>query len=335
MKFDCKDSQGFIMFEITIQKLYDMDINELTKFTYESLQCSPLRDDNRTAAAIEQEYNKMAESGNEIVLLARDSNSDEILGKLKIYTGFPEMAFISQWDPIIKSNKAKEKIARSLVQRAKKYTRHIGHKRLESYLSPIKEGFEKVRREYQYLYEREGFHRATEEASMRVEMAKWTPPTKVTSLPNGYAYEEVGKRTEEETLEAFHETFKISKDRLYLDMSLSQQKIANRYWYSRIKPVHPTSLFVIYDDKIVGFSIGHVEDGVINLGPIGLLPDHRGKGIARALLNEGMRNIHDDKDIKYAELEVDVENAVAMKLYTTFGFTEQYRQEYYAWNVGR
>ena len=323
------------MFEITIQKLYEMDINELAKFTYESLQSSRLRDENQTVAGIEQEYNKMAEDGNEMVLLARDSDSREILGKLKIYTGFPEMAFINKWDPIVKPNKTQEKVARSLVQRAKKYTRHIGYHRLEAYLSPIKAGFEKVRREYQYLYESEGFHKATEEASMKVAMDKWTSPSNVASLPKGYTYEEVGKRTEEETLKAFHETFKISHDRLYLDMSPSEQQIANKHWYNRIKPVHPASLFVIYDDKVVGFSIGHLEDDGINLGPIGLLPDHRGKGIARSLLNEGMKKIRDDKDIKYAELEVDVENTSAMKLYTAFGFTEQYRQEYYAWTIGK
>ena len=323
------------MFEITIQKLYDVDLDELVKFSYETLQSSPLRDEYRTVAELEQTFSKMAEDDNEILFLARDSNTREILGKLKIYTGLPEMAFISKWDPVVKSCKTKEAIAQSLVKRAKKYTKHKGYNRLEAYLSPIKEEYEKTRKVYQYLYEREGFHKVTEEASMRVEMDKWIPPTRVTSLPEGYAYEEMGKRTEEETLEAFHETFKLGNDRLYLDMSLSQQRIANKYWFNRIKPIHPTSLFVIHDDKIVGFSIGHVNDDYINLGPIGLLPEHRGKGIARAILYEGMKRIQDDTDIRYAELEVDVTNSRALKLYTMFGFSEQYRQEYYAWTLGK
>ncbi|TFG27877.1 GNAT family N-acetyltransferase [Candidatus Thorarchaeota archaeon] len=323
------------MFEIIVQRLSDIDIAELAKFTFETLQSSVFRVENRTTAEIEQSLNERADDENELVVLAREQESREILGKLGIYTGFPRMVFISKWDPIVMQSKKRDAVARTLIKRCKKYTRHIGFNRLEASLSPINENNEKLRSDYQILYEREGFHKATEEASMRVEMSKWIPELQSSKLPEGYQFEEVGDRTDAEVYEVFHETFKLSKDRLHLDMAPSEQQTTFKHWFDRTRPFHATSLFVVKDNKIVGFSIGRANDNIVYLGPFGLLPEHRGNGVAQALLHEGLMRIKADKDIKYAELEVDVDNPSAVKLYTRFGFTQQYRQEYYSWNVPR
>lgn len=316
------------MFEISIKHLSDIDLNKLAKFTYEVLQASPLKNENRTAAGIEQSLNERADNKNEIILLAFNKDSHEILGKLSAFTGFPEMVFISRWDPITTPTENKETIMHLLIKKCKEYTKDIGYNRLEACLNPIRVDLEKIREEYQILYEKEGFHKVTEEAIMKVDMRKWAPPSKIPELPNEYKYEEIGKRTSEETHEAFYETFKLGNDRLHLDMTPSEQRTTVNYWLSEMAPL---SLYLTKKGRIVGFCIGRMKGDTISLGPIGLLPEHRGKGLAQSLLYEEMLRIQNDKDIKYAELEVDVDNTSAVKLYTRFGFLCQYTQEYYSW----
>ncbi len=323
------------MYDITIQKLHDVDLNELARFTYDVLQSSIFQDNKMTAAGIEESLSEMAEDDNEIMFLARDSENQEILGKLGVYTGFPRMAFISKWDPIVKPSKSKEVMERVLIQRCKRYIKRKKYSRLEALLSPIWEGLEKTRREYQILYEREGFHLSTVEASMEVEMSKWKPPSQTPELPDGCEYVEITNWKNEELIKVIHEIFEISKNRLTHDMTEPERNITYNYWLDRTRPFHSSTVLVLHDKKVIGLCVGRIQNNKVELGPIGLLPEFRGKKIAYALMYESMMKIKQDREMKYAKLEVDITNDSALKLYITFGFSEQYRQEYYAWNTGK
>jgi len=323
------------LFKISIENLSDIDINELAKFSYNARYMSVFQNVNRTVAGIEQSLTEAAENDYERIILARDRESHEIIGKLACYIGFPEMVFIHRWDPVMAPLNNRDSVAGLLINQCKKYIKKLGFKRLEVTLSPILDGFEEVREDYQTLYEREGFHQATKEASMRIEMSKWNPSLEIPTLPEGYSFESVNSRTNEEIEETVLRTFEASGDRLHLDMSPTQQRITFNHWFDRTRPFHSTSIYLVRDNQVVGFSIGRAYSGVVSLGPIGLLPDYRGRGLAQILLHESLIKIKNDRAIKYAELEVDITNTPAIKLYTSVGFSPQHMQEYYSWTVSK
>lgn len=65
----------------------------------------------------------------------------------------------------------------------------------------------------------------------------------------------------------------------------------------------------------IGLSVVLDEGYILN---VAVLPDHRRKGIAKALLNE-IINIY-EKDLKFLTLEVRPSNTAAIGLYEGFGF---------------
>ncbi|MED0673985.1 GNAT family N-acetyltransferase [Aneurinibacillus aneurinilyticus] len=73
------------------------------------------------------------------------------------------------------------------------------------------------------------------------------------------------------------------------------------------------------DEKIVGFAnFSPVkEDGETELTAIYLNPEHQGKGIGTALLNEGIINLEDAKEIF---INVEKDNSIGTTFYKAKGF---------------
>ena len=319
-----------IMVNVTVHKLRDIDLEELSHFTFNTLQFSLLRDDSRTLEKIEESYDERANDENEVIIQARESKSHELRGILGLYTGFPRMAFISSWHPLVQSSLNKRKTSQALIRKCVEFVRDNGFNRLESYLNPIREGFEEIRHEYQSMYEKEGFHQAGVEVSMKIDMKDWKLHSQVPELPKGYRFEEIGDRTNKEIEETFFESFRNSKARLFLDMTRAEQQVSFNHWMNRKREFHHSTVLVTDGNGVIGFSIARPQNETVNIGPIGLHPMHRGKGIAQALVFESLRRIKLDNQSKFAVLEVDEINIPAMKVYTRLGFSPQFTQEFYA-----
>ncbi|MEX3745916.1 MULTISPECIES: GNAT family N-acetyltransferase [Lysinibacillus] len=77
-------------------------------------------------------------------------------------------------------------------------------------------------------------------------------------------------------------------------------------------------LVAIYEESIVGFAnFSNVTNGVAELLAIYLLPDIQGKGIGTALLQEGIKILH---DLKSFIVCVEKENTIGMDFYQAKGF---------------
>lgn len=63
-----------------------------------------------------------------------------------------------------------------------------------------------------------------------------------------------------------------------------------------------------------------------------VLPEHRGCGYGRAILNEGIRSMA-GLGFKSMTLEVSCDNRNALSLYTSCGFRETYVNDYYEWKL--
>ena len=106
----------------------------------------------------------------------------------------------------------------------------------------------------------------------------------------------------------------------------------NDFFFLDVYRHFPRTFFVAtVDEKVVGYIMCRIETGfsetksfrITKKGHVistAVLPEHRRKGIARALLSEALKNIS-EYGIRECYLEVRVSNKPAIELYRGFGFT--------------
>ncbi len=199
-------------------------------------------------------------------------------------------------------------------------------------LSPITEVLGETRDEYRSWYENSGFHQASKEAFMRVDLESFSGSSSTPSLPDGFKFEDIENVKNKELEGPFLKSFRQGKDRLFLDMTAPQQVTTFSYWLDRKKPFHRGSILVMKDGKVVGFSIVRPKPDGVEIGPVGVVPEYWEKGIMKAALHETINRLREDK-VRFAYLEADVNNTPAMNLYKMYGFEQVHIQEYYAWSV--
>jgi len=318
------------MVKIAISKLKDVDLKKLAEFTFKTRQASQFYSDARTLDRIERSLGELTQDDHSIGILAE--SSDEIVGAMQLYTGFPDMAFISNWHPIVKQTTNRAWLAQSLIHVCKEHVKEIGLERLEVNISPIQDSILKARDEHKLWYETSGFHRATKEVFMRVDLENLTLPSAPPALPEGFRIEETDKVENKDIENSFFDSFRHGKNRLFLDVTETQQKTAFNYWFNRNRPLHRASVLVLMDEKVVGFSIVRPDEESVEIGPVGVVPKYWRMGIMKAVLHETIIRLQEE-NVKSAQLEADVDNTPAVNLYKMYGFEQIHTQEYYAWKT--
>ena len=83
------------------------------------------------------------------------------------------------------------------------------------------------------------------------------------------------------------------------------------------------------EEKIVGLTVVRPEEGISKLGPIGLIPTFRKKGLGRKLMELSLHGAAQSGFTKM-HIEYDITNQPAHQLYSSLGFQQIARQVYYA-----
>ncbi|MGY5879177.1 MAG: GNAT family N-acetyltransferase, partial [Candidatus Thorarchaeota archaeon] len=309
-----------------------LDLRKLAKFMYDARKNTVFDTKSRTLEHLYESRKKIT-SDNNIIITAYEN--DEIVGILRIFTGFPEMTFASLWDPTITQEEGRERreeIALDLIRFGKKYVKERGFTRLEALFSPLTEKHSETYKENQSWYKKSGFYKATEEVLLQVELENYQLPSPQPSLPEGFRFESIDNVANDDIEEPFFESFTHGRDRLFVDMTRAQQKVSFNYWFRRDSPFHRSTILVMKDDDVVGFNIVRVGDDSAEIGPVGVIPKYHRHGIMKSVLHESLKRLKED-GIKIGRLEADGSNEPAVALYTKFGFEKQYDQEYFAWKV--
>lgn len=115
---------------------------------------------------------------------------------------------------------------------------------------------------------------------------------------------------------------------------------SDEFYYEILNSFPEGFLVARGDDRVVGYIMNRVEFGFSNLKgfslsrkghvvSVAVLEEDRGKGLGRALVEEGIRAIQ-EKGCREVFLEVRITNSVAIKLYDDLGFqTTQTLHHYY------
>ncbi|MHA2046865.1 MAG: GNAT family N-acetyltransferase [Candidatus Thorarchaeota archaeon] len=320
------------MVQISIQKLNEVELDDLADFIFNNLQATAFRSENRTNDSVKKSLEEAAEDESSLVIVAREMEHNRIVGCLKFYVGFPAMAFMDSWHPLVTLSEDRDAIARQLIREFTKYAQDSGIKRVEALLSPINEAFKELQIEYRQWFLSQGFYLATEEVFMELNLEEFNLPKSPPKIANGYKFDNLENWRNEKFRNQFFETFIEAAGRLFPDMTDEQRQTTFNYWFRRSDPLHRSSLVVIKNEEVIGFSVARPDEDSVEIGPFGIHPEHAGKGIGKALLYRMITLLLDD-GLGLAKLEADVENTPALNLYRKFGFEEKKTQEYYAWRV--
>ena len=127
------------MVEMTIQKLNDVGLNDLADFIFDRRQENVFRSERRTPDTVKSVLKEAARDENNLVIVAREKDSKEIVGCLRFDVGFPAFAFSNSWQPLVMQSDDREIIAKKMIHAFKEYAAAAGYTRVEALLSPINE----------------------------------------------------------------------------------------------------------------------------------------------------------------------------------------------------
>jgi ribosomal-protein-alanine N-acetyltransferase len=183
---------------------------------------------------------------------------------------------------------------------------------------------------YVEWYRKCGFKFAAEEVHMKSDLGTIELPE--LDLPQGYIVRNFSEVSYDMLEGPGFQTLENSKEDLFLSMSHAEQKITLEYFFDKSKPyIEDASLILEKDGEIIGFVITRLNDDEPEIGPVGIVPEARGQGLASYLLVSVLGSLKDNGSTS-AYLDTTITNRPAQKLYRKYGFEDVYYKQFYYWS---
>ena len=316
------------MIRVESKDLNSVDCQNLAKITMSVRKGTPLETDT-TLEEIARNIEKLSAHDDFQILIAINEN-EEIVGWIYYYVAFPLMTFISGFFPIVDQTREAEAIALSLIEVSKKKLVELGHTRLELELEFPSNAHRALSKVYIDWYGKCGFQFAAEEVHMMCNLDKIEFPE--VNLPNGFILEKFSDVNYEQIVSSGFLTFENSADDLFLSSSHTEKKVTLEHYFDISDAfIEDASFILMRDDEIIGFVITRIRDGEVRIGPIGVVPDVRRKGLANYLLVHVLKNLRNN-GVKDVGIDMSINNHPAKGLYKRYGFKETYYKQFYYWS---
>lgn len=320
-------SECFLMIQVESRKLSSEECNSLAELVIAVGQGTELESE-KSYEDIVEEIKKYSEHDAYRIYVAFNEFG-AIVGWLNTYIGFPLMTFISGFEPIVHGERAEE-IALALIEAAKEDVTKYERSRLEIELVFMKDSHRDLAKQLIDWYQKSDFAFAAEEAHMICDLTNVELPK--LELVEGYTTRKFTDVQYEQLEVAGYETFLNGKDRLFLSMSHAEQNVTLKYFFDTSKPfIEEASIILERAGKIVGFIITRMRDDEIDIGPVGLIPEDRGKKLGTFLVVQALKNLIENGHSKVG-LDMSRDNHTARKLYERYGFKDVYYKQFYYWS---
>ncbi|MFW9976386.1 MAG: GNAT family N-acetyltransferase [Candidatus Thorarchaeota archaeon] len=317
------------MIHVELRKLSPEDCVKLAKITKYARQGTPV-DSDKTIEEISKNIEDLSISDGYRIFIALD-DVENIVGWIYYYVGFPLMSFIGGFLPLVDETRESEEIAISLIEASKKDIVENERSRLEIELVLPTHEHRSYSKRFVEWYRKCGFKLAAEEIHMKTDLSGMELPD--LNLPKGYTLKKFSEVPYEKLKDSGFRTLKESKEGLFLSMNHAEQEVTLEYFFDRSKPyIEDASLILEKDGEIIGFVITRMnDDDEPEIGPVGIVPEARGEGLATYLLVRVLKNLK-DSGATNACLDTTVTNFPAQGLYRRYSFKEVYFKQFYYWS---
>lgn len=129
-------------------------------------------------------------------------------------------------------------------------------------------------------------------------------------------------KADEKYIESYWKAFdSISREGLYFATTRAYPFIVIREWIKMFIEMKMPSLFLVEEDKVIGFAEADFKCREIGYISMGIIDGYREKGYGTELLKALMKEC-EDYGYKILEIDVRVDNNRAIGLYKKIGFKE-------------
>lgn len=318
------------MVRVESKKLTPEDCMLLARITKSARKDTPLESE-KSVEVLAKNIEKLSMNDEFQILTAYDEKRN-IVGWTYFYLAFPLMAFISGFYPTVIESRDADEIASSLIEASKSHIVNLGqHSRLEIemvYPTAVhRSHYEKLVK----LYQDCDFQFAAEEIHMKSNLSGFKLP-EIDALA-GYVVRNFSEVTYDVLEGPGFDTLKNSREGLFLSMSHAEQEVTLKYFFDKSKPyIDDASLILEEEGEVIGFVITRLnDDNEPEIGPVGLVPEARGKGLASYLLVRVLRSLKEN-GFSCVYLDTTTTNYPAQRLYRKFGFEDVYYKQFYYWS---
>ncbi len=316
------------MIRVESKSLSSEDCQTLARITITAEKGTPL-ESTRSVQERAKNIQNLAANDSFEILVAMD-DTDAIVGWTYYYTAFPLMTFISGFYPIVDKTRESDKIALALIEASKKKIVEAGQTRLEIELIFPTESHRTLSKEVVDWYRMCGFEFAAEEAHMTSDLSKVELPDLDSS--ERCVLRKFSDVSYEQLESAGFLTMENSNDDLFLSMSHDEQKVTLEHFFDKSEAfIEDASLILEKEDKVVGFIVTRLKDGEVQIGPVGLIPEVRGQGLANYLLVCVLNHLRDNA-MTNPSLDMSITNLPARRLYERYGFKDVNYKQFYYWS---
>ena len=241
--------------------------------------------------------------------------SDELVGWLGAAEAYPPTMVIYEYHPIVYTDTNREQIAQELIHKSIEYSKKKKIENIRTFIDVTPENessFIDLKQHFLQVGMRQTHTVLCMENNLSVEKLKRI------ELDESYHIESLGAQNKELVMECYRRIFAQSYDNFTNSLSDEEQK----YWNLPMRGENNDAAIVIKKgDELVAL-INVVEyRKFMEIGPVGVVPEHRGKKLGKVLMEECCsRLIKQGKLETY--LEVDQTNTPAINLYIDYGFCE-------------
>ncbi len=252
--------------------------------------------------------------------------SDKLVGWLGVRDAIPCTMNLYEYHPIIFSDINKIEIAQKLIHYSINYATKKNISNVRVFTDATKEYLDTYLEIKEYFLN-SGMIQTHTVLCMENKITEET--LKVNTLDSDYRVEPMNLQDRDKLLDCYENIFATDTD--HFTSSLDEEE--SKYWNFTFHTQFTDDAKVVKkDDEVVGIAGVHDYDSFIELGPIGVLPEHRGKGLGKVLMEEILSSLF-KRGIKESYLEVDITNTSAIKLYEKYGFIEVSQKHGFLWRA--
>ncbi|UCG03744.1 MAG: GNAT family N-acetyltransferase [Candidatus Heimdallarchaeota archaeon] len=241
--------------------------------------------------------------------------NDEISGWLGLIKVNPSLMILYEWHPLVMSGENKKTIVQELLYKAFQFTRNKGISNVRVFVDVVKQREEQFQ-ELQILYESVKMEKTHICYCMEHTLSE--SDIKNIQLPPEITITRLGDKSQEELLNCYNRVFENSLDDFINSLDREEQS----YWdFFNLGAETESSIGLEHNGDIIGF-IGARDYGeYMEFGPVGILPEYRGRGLSKILMDRCFSNLI-KLDKRNGYIEVGVRNEPAINLYSAYGFKE-------------
>jgi ribosomal protein S18 acetylase RimI-like enzyme len=316
------------MVQVRFGGLSGEDCKKLAHLAINSRKDTPLGSD-KSVDELAKSIENIVNDDTYQILTAYDDG--DLVGWMYYYVGFPLMTFINGYYPVVAEKPNSEEIALALIESSKKDFVKKDHTRLEIEIVFPTEAHRSYSSRLVEWYKKCDFQFAAEEIHMKSDLNLIELPK--LDLPKGYTLRRFSEVSFEMIEVPAFRTLKDSKEGLFLSMRKPEQDVTIHFFFDKAKPyIEDASLLLEKEGEIIGFVITRVgDDGEPDIGPVGLVPEARGKRLASFLLVEVLKSLKASGS-NSVYLDTTLTNYPAQKLYRKYGFNDVYHKQFYYWS---